>query len=304
MSRRVAGCDLGKASASFVLARVADDGSVVVEDVEYALHDGKVLDRFERWYRDKDVAACAALAATGVYAAELGDPVFVLPEDSCQEAALEIEPGLEESLNLVSIGARGYGVLSRRPSTSSRNGSRPSAIYQYLENDKCSSGTGENIQRIAGRFGLTIEEADELALAADNGIPITARCSVFAKSEMTHFANQGQPRGDLFKGYFASVARNTRALLARNEVEGPVYLIGGPRANSLFQEVVRGTVGPGGTYPAALARRSKRSERPRSPRSKLATGRYGGCPKTRAISSSRRIGASPFSSPPIAGKTR
>ena len=236
MSRRVAGCDLGKASASFVLARVDDDGSVVVEDVEYALHDGKVLDRFERWYRDKNVVACAALAATGVYAVELGEPVFVLPEDSCQEAALEIEPSLEESLNLVSIGARGYGVLSRRPSTSSRNGSRPSAIYQYLENDKCSSGTGENIQRITGRFGLTIEEADELALAADNGIPITARCSVFAKSEMTHFANQGQPRGDLFKGYFASVARNTRALLARNEVEGPVYLIGGPARIRSFKK--------------------------------------------------------------------
>jgi len=236
MSKRVAGCDLGKASASFVLARVDDGGSMVVEDVEYVLHDGKALDRFERWYRDKDVAACAALAATGVYAAELGEPVFVLPEDSCQEAALEMEPGLEESLNLVSIGARGYGVLSRRPSASPLNGGRPSLVYQYLENDKCSSGTGENIQRMAGRFGLTIEEADALALAAENGIPITARCSVFAKSEMTHFANQGQPRGDLFKGYFASVARNTRALLARNEVDGPVYLIGGPSRIRSFKK--------------------------------------------------------------------
>jgi activator of 2-hydroxyglutaryl-CoA dehydratase/predicted nucleotide-binding protein (sugar kinase/HSP70/actin superfamily) len=228
MSKRVAGCDLGKASASFVLARVDDGGNVVVEEVEYALHDGKPLDRFERWYREKNVEACVALAATGVYAAELGEPVFVLPEDSCQEAALEMQPRLEDSLNLVSIGARGYGVLSRRPSSSSSNGNRSLRTYQYLENDKCSSGTGENIQRMAARFGLSIEEADELALAAENGIPITARCSVFAKSEMTHFANQGQPRGDLFKGYFASVARNTRALLARNEVDGPVYLIGGP----------------------------------------------------------------------------
>src|SRR3990172_5219250 len=99
--------------------------------------------------------------------------------------------------------------------------------YQYLENDKCSSGTGENIQEIAGRFGLTIDEADELARAATGMIPITARCSVFAKSEMTHFANQGKPTADLLRRYFASVARNARALLARNQVDGPVYLIGG-----------------------------------------------------------------------------
>ncbi len=91
MSRRVAGCDLGKASASFVLARIDDGGGMVVEDVRYAAHDGKPLDRFEQWYREKHVATCAALAATGVYAAELGAPVLVLPEDSCQEAALEMD---------------------------------------------------------------------------------------------------------------------------------------------------------------------------------------------------------------------
>ena len=243
MSRRVAGCDLGKASASFVVARIDDGGGIVVEDVQYAPHDGKPLDRFERWYREMHVETCVALAATGVYAADLGAPVLVLPEDSCQEAALEMDRALDDSLNLVSVGARGYGVLSRRPSGSSRNGNGAVRLYQYLENDKCSSGAGENIQRMAGRFGLTIEEADELALTAGNLIPITARCSVFAKSEMTHFANQGQPTGDLFNGYFASVARNVRALLARNQVDGPVYLVGGPSRIRSFKKSFEALLG-------------------------------------------------------------
>jgi activator of 2-hydroxyglutaryl-CoA dehydratase len=231
MSRRIAGCDLGKASSSFAIASVGDGGEVVIEDVQYLLHEGKPLELFREWYREKHVASCAALGATGIYADELTDPVLTLPEDSCQEAALELQPGLEDSLNLVSIGARGYGILSRKLRGSERpgrNGSPPAFAYQYLENDKCSSGTGENIKKIAGRFGLSIEEADALAQSAPDGIPITARCSVFAKSEMTHFANQGKPTGELFKGFFASVARNTRALLARNYVDGPVYLIGGP----------------------------------------------------------------------------
>jgi|TARA_Y100000310_G_scaffold344804_1_gene459632 activator of 2-hydroxyglutaryl-CoA dehydratase/predicted nucleotide-binding protein (sugar kinase/HSP70/actin superfamily) len=227
MMKRIAACDLGKASASFVLATVTDDGSVNIDDSHYQLHDGHPLDLFAQWYVDSDVASCALLAATGIYADDLTDPVVILPEDSCQQAALELQSELEDTLNLVSIGARGYGVLSRRPlETSSHDGGE--FLYQYLENDKCSSGTGENIQKITARFGLPIQNADELALAADESIPITARCSVFAKTEMTHFANQGRPTGNLFKGYFASVARNTKALLARNHVDGPVYLTGGP----------------------------------------------------------------------------
>jgi activator of 2-hydroxyglutaryl-CoA dehydratase/predicted nucleotide-binding protein (sugar kinase/HSP70/actin superfamily) len=248
MTRRIAGCDLGEASASFVLARVRDDGEIVVEDTQYRLHEGNPLEAFCRWYGENDVASCSALGATGIYADELTDPVLGLPEDSCQEAALELQPDLEDSLNLVSIGARGYGVLSRRPSGADgasgegRGGGSP-YLYQYLENDKCSSGTGENIQKIAGRFGLSIEEADALALSAGEGIPITARCSVFAKSEMTHFANQGKPTGELFKGYFASVARNTRALLSRNQVDGPVYLTGGPSRIRSFKEAFEALVG-------------------------------------------------------------
>ncbi len=246
MSRRVAGCDLGKASSSFVIATIQDGGEVLVEDAQYLLHEGRPLDLFRKWYREKDVAGCAALGATGIYADELTDPVLILPEDSCQEAALELQPGLEPSLNLVSIGARGYGVLSRRPRNPDRsggNGNGAPYLYQYLENDKCSSGTGENIRKIAGRFGVGIEEADALAQSASESIPITARCSVFAKSEMTHFANQGKPTGELFKGFFESVARNTGALLARNHVDGPVYLIGGPARIRSIKDALEALLG-------------------------------------------------------------
>jgi activator of 2-hydroxyglutaryl-CoA dehydratase/predicted nucleotide-binding protein (sugar kinase/HSP70/actin superfamily) len=241
MTLKIAGCDLGKASAGFVIGTVDDDGTVTVEDAQYILHEGDPLGQFKTWYRDNHVDTCAALAATGVHADELDAPVLILPEDSCQEAALELSPELEGALNLVSIGARGYGVLTRRPADADSRSQ--GYLYQYLENDKCSSGTGENIQKIADRFGLGIEEADRMALSADDGIPITARCSVFAKSEMTHFANQGKPTAELFKGYFGSVARNTYALSTRNRVEGPVYLIGGPSGIRSFRTAFEDLLG-------------------------------------------------------------
>ncbi|KAA0232557.1 MAG: hypothetical protein JJLCMIEE_03009 [Acidimicrobiales bacterium] len=215
---RVAGCDLGKSAAKLVVCRVSSGGGVEVESEEVVEHDGQALKVFSEWYRHAEVASCAALGATGLHAEELVSPVVAgLPEDACLQSAVDHTPELTGPLNLVSVGARGYAVLVR-----SADGR-----YRYLENDKCSSGTGETMVKIAGRFGMSIAEADEAAQEASEAIAITARCSVFAKSEMTHFGNQGRPADALFNGYFASVAKYVAALLARARVDGPVYAIGG-----------------------------------------------------------------------------
>ncbi len=225
MKTRIAGCDLGKASASFVVAKVDDSGALDLEHQRQVYHDGKPFEIFREWYQEHDVHRCAALGATGVYAEQFREPVLVLPEDACREAALEREVP-DGPVTLVDVGARGYATLARDGDGRVRT----------LENDKCSSGTGENAIKIAGRFGLTIEQADELAGTADRGVPITARCSVFTKSEMTHHANQGEPAAALFRGYFDSMVGNTRALLERNRAEGPVYLVGGCGELASFRE--------------------------------------------------------------------
>jgi len=214
---RVAGFDLGQATARLVIASVAPGGEPRVERVRSDAHGGQPFDLFRAWYREEQLASCAALGVTGLHAREVVAPALgALPDDACLEAGLRLTDPVGP-INVVRVGARGYSVLTRDDQGELR----------YVENEKCSSGTGETMVKIAGRFGLTIEEADARALAAARAIPITARCSVFAKSEMTHFANQGRPADELFRGYFESVARNVAALLARARVDGPVHLIGG-----------------------------------------------------------------------------
>ncbi|MCW5830527.1 MAG: hypothetical protein KIT79_14570 [Deltaproteobacteria bacterium] len=237
MSERVAGCDLGKAAAKFAVARICDDGALAVESFRCIPHNGRPFDVFREWYWEQGISSCAALSATGLYAEELVAPVISgLPEDACVASALRLRQDLDGPVNLVSLGARGYSVFTRNER----------GHINYIENDKCSSGTGETIVKIAGRFGLDLEEADRIAMAAQAGIPITARCSVFAKSEMTHFGNQGKPTDQLMRGYLESVARNVAALLARARIPGPVYLIGGgARLGSFvraFQEIAGGDV--------------------------------------------------------------
>jgi len=57
-------------------------------------------------------------------------------------------------------------------------------------------------------------------------VTVTSRCAVFAKSELTHFANQGEPHGRIFRGLFTGVAGNVHSLYDRNRVDGPLLLIG------------------------------------------------------------------------------
>jgi activator of 2-hydroxyglutaryl-CoA dehydratase/predicted nucleotide-binding protein (sugar kinase/HSP70/actin superfamily) len=224
MAMKIAGCDLGKTSISFVIVNRHDNGQVDVESASHISHDGNPFDVFKKWYQENNIFECRALGATGLYAGELTEPVLVFPEDACQEAALEADVFAPDEMNLVSVGARGYSVLARRPA---EGGHASRYLYQFLENDKCSSGAGENIAKMTKRFGMGIEAADKLAVSAGKSIPITARCSVFAKSEMTHYANQGKPASELFKGFFGSVAGNTLGLMAKNHTSGPAYLIGG-----------------------------------------------------------------------------
>jgi activator of 2-hydroxyglutaryl-CoA dehydratase/predicted nucleotide-binding protein (sugar kinase/HSP70/actin superfamily) len=215
---RVAGVDLGKSTLKLVVLRVDPALPPRIERWDQAAHEGSATALLSEWYERHDLASCAALGATGLYGDELVAPVIAgLPERACLEEALPILVGSEGPVHLVSIGARGYAALSRDAQ----------GRVQHAESDKCSAGTGETIVKTASRFGCSAPEADRLACNAAEAIPITARCSVFAKSEMTHFGNQGKPADALFRGYFDSIARYVAALVERIRVPGPVYLIGG-----------------------------------------------------------------------------
>lgn len=240
MANRIAVCDLGRATAKFAVGRIWENGDVRMDDVSVIDHDGKVFEIFRAWYIEKEIASCRVLAATGIYAEQLKEPVVVLPEDACREAALNSDPSFPDEMGLVSIGARGYSVFVRVALNTSGAGAR--FAYRFMENDKCSSGTGENLQRIVRRFGFSLDEADRAAYSARQAIPITARCSVFAKSEMTHYANQGKDIPELLRGYYNSIAGNANALLTRNQSRGPVYLIGGCTRSKTFTAVFREAV--------------------------------------------------------------
>ncbi len=210
------GVDLGKVTTCVAVGEIGEDGELRVLRTRAERHLGDPLRPFLDLYRELDPARLAAVAATGVYGERLGAPAAGgVPEEIAQErAAAWLYP--DGPLNVVRVGGGGYSVLTRDATGNVR----------YEGNERCSAGTGETVEGLCARLGRSLEEAVALAEASADGVTVTSRCAVFAKSELTHFANQGESHGRIFRGLFEGVARNVHSLYDKSKIDGPVVLVG------------------------------------------------------------------------------
>ena len=210
------GVDLGKVTTCLAVGELSIDGGLRIVETHSERHLGDPLRPFVELYGRLDLRRLAGVAATGVYGDRLAEPALGgLPEEIAQEAAAAwLCPG--GPLNIVRVGGGGYSVLTRDAR----------GRVSYEANERCSAGTGETVEGLCTRLGRSLAEAEALANETPDGVTVTSRCAVFAKSELTHFANQGESHGRIFRGLFAGVARNVHSLYDKSKVDGPVVLIG------------------------------------------------------------------------------
>jgi len=78
-------------------------------------------------------------------------------------------------------------------------------IREYLYNDKCASGTGRFLERVA--------KVSSLSLQAQNPAAITSQCSVFAESEIVTLLNQGKEIPDIIAGINEAIASRLATLV-------------------------------------------------------------------------------------------
>ncbi len=95
----------------------------------------------------------------------------------------------------------------------------------FRENTRCSQGTGNFLAQLTGRFGLAVEDADELALEAA-ALPLSGRCPVILKTDMTHLANKGEDRARILAGLFDAVAENVEVLVKPGSAPPAIVLSG------------------------------------------------------------------------------
>jgi len=140
------------------------------------------------------------------------------------------------------ITAHAVGTLSRHPDTGTIleiGGQdakiillRNQIVIDYAMNTLCAAGTGAFLSTQARRLGLSVEEMGDVALKSDSPAGLSARCTVFAESDLIHKAQAGYSKVDLVAGLCAAVVANYLNNVGKGkQIVAPVIFQGGVSKN-------------------------------------------------------------------------
>jgi activator of 2-hydroxyglutaryl-CoA dehydratase/predicted nucleotide-binding protein (sugar kinase/HSP70/actin superfamily) len=104
---------------------------------------------------------------------------------------------------------------------------RAGGLEVLRENSRCSQGTGNFLRQLCERFELTPAQASELCADVEKSAPLSGRCPVILKTDMTHLANKGENREAILAGLFDAVCENVMVLVKPGVSPGHVALFGG-----------------------------------------------------------------------------
>ncbi len=127
------------------------------------------------------------------------------------------EPDARKTATLVAVGSHGFAVLELRPG----------GAKVYRENSRCSQGTGNFLRQLVERFDLELEQAADLVTGVEDPAPLSSRCPVILKTDITHLANKGESREKILAGLFDAVCENVQVLIKPGSSPPRVVLAGG-----------------------------------------------------------------------------
>ena len=217
-----------------------DVGSETIKLVELAGHDGRlrcVRRQLIEHHKEPGARLRDALASwdwPGVDGAAVSGRLsrqVALPRIPAKQAQLRGYRWRfgERPATIVSIGSHGFSVLELRV-----NG-----VEVRRENSRCSQGTGNFLRQLIERFALSIEDASELCADVVDPAPLSGRCPVILKTDMTHLANKGENRAQILAGLFDAVCENVLCLVKPGLSPEEVFLIGGVSRSRRIRNTLR-----------------------------------------------------------------
>lgn len=104
-------------------------------------------------------------------------------------------------------------------------------VMKFKMNDKCASGVGSFLERVAKGLELNLDEIGQLSLRSKDPQPISSICAVLAESEVINLVTSGYPVEDILMGAHLSISDRIVAQLRQVGVDGAVTLTGGITRN-------------------------------------------------------------------------
>jgi predicted CoA-substrate-specific enzyme activase len=222
---RYVGIDVGAETVK-VVELAGEESALRWTRRELAVHDkdpaGALLRLLDGWDWDR-VAAASVCGRLGRQVA--------LPRVPAKQAQVAGYRFLHGDLpgTVVSIGSHGFSVLEIRDA----------GTQVFRENSRCAQGTGNFLRQLVERFGLDVEAACALADPVEDPAPLSGRCPVILKSDMTHLANKGERRERILAGLLDAIAENVEVLVKPRQCPPRVLLAGGVSRSRRVREHFR-----------------------------------------------------------------
>ena len=166
-------------------------------------------------------ADLAAATATGYGRAGFDGADYVVSELSCHAIGAHVL--CPDARTVIDIGGQDAKVL--RLGETGR-------LENFLMNDKCAAGTGRFLEVMARVLELDVSQLAEMDERAENIVPVSSTCTVFAESEVISQLAKNVNLCDLVAGIHASVAVRTAGLVRRLGLLAPVAMTGGVAQNA------------------------------------------------------------------------
>ncbi len=131
-------------------------------------------------------------------------------------------------------------------------------VTKFKMNDKCASGAGRFLERVAKGLELELDEIGALSLRSKDPQPISSICAVLAESEVINLVTTGYPVEDILMGAQLSISDRIVAMLRQVGADGETTLTGGITKNvgmvkALEQKIGKPVnVSPDSEYAGAL----------------------------------------------------
>jgi predicted CoA-substrate-specific enzyme activase len=165
-------------------------------------------------------AAASYVASTGFGRYQVPFRDVQITEITCHaRGAVALAPGTRSVLDIGAMNARAIRVDDR------------GRVRAFRMNDKCASGAGRFLERVAKGLEMELADIGPLSLRATAPQPISSICAVLAESEVINLVTQGHGVEDILAGTHESIAGRIAALLRQVGVEQEIALTGGVTKN-------------------------------------------------------------------------
>lgn len=231
------GIDIGYTSVKIVVL----DASGRIVHTAYSLHKGhglrelaRLVNEVSRLPEAADIVLGAVTGSGASLLAEFGDFHPVNEVAALVEGVLFLDGSCASILEMG--GQTAKFITGFSPNAKSN--------VQVSMTSNCSAGTGSFLDAQVSRLGVDIEEYSKLAARAGSVPRIAGRCSVFAKTDITHHQQEGVPVADILAGLAHAVVRNYRSAVMRGLPKTPPFFFaGGVARNKALREAIQAVLG-------------------------------------------------------------